>query len=139
MNHSTRIPPVRMRREWPAEWITDVTAAADPGAVERARSREVAVEVVRQIGAEQNLAATALRDEGKLKEARVAFEANAQFLQQNAVELQDEELSLEAESNKDAGESVDDDAAWKRERKAQQMYQYKTQQSLPQAKRKSKE
>ena len=97
--------------------------------VERARNREVMVEVVRQIGAEKNLAATALRDKGKVREAQAAFELNAQYLLRNAVVLQDETLKKEAANNSRASQNVQDDAEWKRERKIQQETQYKTQQS----------
>lgn len=106
-----------------------VTATSSAAAVERRRNREVAVEVVRQIGAERNLAATALRDEGKVKEARLAFEVNAAYLQDNAFALKDEKLREEAASNARAGKNAEDDAEWKRERKAQTVIQYKTQQS----------
>lgn len=116
-----------------------VTATSSAAAVENRRNREVNVEVVRQIGAEQNLAATALRDEGRVEEARRAFESNAQYLQRNYVVLQDEELRKEAESNVRASENVEDDAEWKRERKVQKQGQYATQQSiaLPSAKTKA--
>ena len=97
--------------------------------VERKQNRDVMVEVVRQIGAEKNLAATALRDKGKVREAQVAFEKNAAYLRQNAVTLKDESLKKEAEGNRRASENVQDDADWKRERKLQQETQYKTRQS----------
>ncbi len=106
-----------------------VTATSSHAAVERRENRDVMVEVVRQTGAERNLAATALRDKGKVKEARLAFESNAAYLRSNAVTLKDENLREEAASNARASESVEDDALWKRERKVQQEGQYKTQQS----------
>lgn len=106
-----------------------VTATSSSAAVERRANREVMVEVVRQTGAERNLAATALRDKGKVKEARLAFEVNAQYLHKKAVALKDENLRQDAVGNARASESVEDDAKWKRERKVQQEGQYKTQQS----------
>ena len=99
--------------------------------VEQRRNRDVTVEVVRQIGAEQNLAATALRDKGKVQEAQAAFERNAQYLLQNAITLKDDSLKKEAAGNRRASENAQDDAEWKRERKLQQESQYKTQQSRP--------
>ncbi len=114
-----------------------VTATSSPSAVEARKNRKVMVEVVRQIGAEQNLAATALRDKGQVREAQIAFEKNAAYLRRNAVELKDQRLDQEAASNERASESVQDDADWKRERKVQQEYQYKTQQqrAIPPPKR----
>lgn len=99
--------------------------------IDRQQNRDVMVEVVRQIGAERNLAATALRDKGKLKEAQQAFESNALYLQKNAETLEDATLGKDAEVNRQAGEKADSDADWKRERKVQQEYQYKTLQSRP--------
>ena len=105
-----------------------VTAAVNKAAVERRKNRDVAVEVVRQIGAEQAQAATVLRDKGKVEEARIAFEKNSAYLESNAAVLKDEKLREEAESSSRASQKVDDDAAWRRERKVQQEAQYKTRQ-----------
>ena len=106
-----------------------VTATSSQAAAQRNKNREVMVEVVRQTGAERNLAATALRDKGKVEEAQRAFQLNADYLRSNAITLKDEDLRKEAASNERASESVQDDEKWKRERKVQQEGQYKTQQS----------
>jgi hypothetical protein len=110
-----------------------VTPAASAAAVEKNKNRDVAVEVVRQIGAERSQAATALRDEGKIEEAQEAFRINSHFLESNAVMLKDDSLKQDAASNERAGEKVENDAEWNRERKALQEGQYKTQQQRVQS------
>ncbi|MCP5114382.1 MAG: VWA domain-containing protein [bacterium] len=94
--------------------------------VERARSRDVTVSVVSQVGAERNQVATALRDAGKVEEARDMFRFNAAYLEKNAQKFDDSRLQLDAVANNEASKNLDDDE-WKRERKKQRELQYKTQ------------
>ena len=82
--------------------------------------------VVSQIGAERNVVATALRDEGKVEEARKAFRMNSAYLKENAAKLENKRLDQDAAANYEASENLDDEG-WTRERKKQKELQYKTQ------------
>jgi len=104
-----------------------VTYAKSPAAVEKASNREVMTAVVSQIGAERNEAATALRDKGKVEEARVAFESNSVYLQENAQRLDAPQLQDDAAVNLEASENLGE-KEWNRERKKQVEGQYKTRQ-----------
>jgi Ca-activated chloride channel family protein len=103
------------------------TYTVSPAAVERSSNRDVMVAVVGQVGAEQNKVATALRDAGKIEEAREAFRSNSAYLQKNAEKLDDSRLQVDALMNEDASEHLGD-RDWSRERKKQVEAQYKTQQ-----------
>ncbi len=92
--------------------------------VEQRRNRDVMVAVASQIGAERNELATALRDEGKIEESREAFRANSAYLEKEAEKLNDTRLKLDAVSNYEASENLDE-KGWVRERKQQQELQYK--------------
>ena len=102
-----------------------VTFTGSTTAVEQARSRDVMVSLVSLVGAERNQVATALRDAGKVKEAREAFASNAAYLQQNAEDLDDSRLQLDAEANLEASQNLNE-GEWNRERKKQKELQYKT-------------
>ena len=105
---------------------TSVTFTDSPAAVERTINRDVQVAVVSQVGAERNIVATALRDEGKIEEAREAFRSNSSYLKENAAKLGDERLRQDAAANYEASENLDD-KNWNKERKKQKELQYKTQ------------
>lgn len=94
--------------------------------VEQSRSRDVMVAVASQIGAERNQVATALRDEGKVEEAREVFEATAGYLRKNAEEYEDDQLKADADANYEASQNLDE-KDWNRQRKKVKELQYKTQ------------
>lgn len=103
--------------------VTFTDASAD---VARAQSRDVMVAVAEQVGAERNQVATALRDAGKIDEARAMFESNAAFLQKNAEKYDDSGLQLDAKANLGASQNLNEQG-WARERKKQVELRYKTQ------------
>jgi len=102
-----------------------VTFTNSATTVEHRRNRDVMVAVASQIGVERNEVATALRDEGKIEESREAFRANSAYLNKEAEKLNDTRLKLDAVSNYEASENLDE-KGWVRERKQQQELQYKT-------------
>jgi Ca-activated chloride channel family protein len=102
--------------------------------------REVMASVVGLIGADPADRAMALRDAGKIEEARAAYIANADFLAEQAQKLDDEQLDKAAVSNIDASQNLAPQD-WQRERKSQQLLQFKTRQqraSVPDDKGKAK-
>ncbi len=92
------------------------TASAER--VERETDREVMIDVVSQIARVNNELAMALRDEGKVEQARETYLSNTQYLQDNATRLGSERLREESLINDRAGKNLEGEA-WKRERKAQ--------------------
>ena len=102
-----------------------VTFSNSAATVEQRRNRDVMVAVASQFGVERNELATALRDEGKIEEAREAFRANSAYLKKEAEKFDDARLILDAVSNFRASENLDE-KGWVRERKQQQELQYKT-------------
>jgi Ca-activated chloride channel homolog len=114
---------------------TRVAYTDSPSVVEAQQQRDVSVAVVSQIGVEKNALAVALRDEGKLEAARAAFAANASFLKEKAVELDNEKLERDATTNFGAAENLEGEK-WRRQRKLQQEMQVQTIQqrvALPEA------
>jgi len=103
---------------------TRVTFASSQAAIKASTNEKVMAEVVRQIGTERNEVAMALRDEGKVEEAREAFVENAQFLEQQAQELDSDSLKKDATANANASRNLSKEE-WRRERKVQQEMQLK--------------
>lgn len=108
-----------------ARGVANVTFTDSPDRVEKETREDVMVEVVRQIAADRNEVATALRDAGKIEEARGAFLANQAYLQKSAVQYESEELAADARRQSIAAENLDE-KEWNRARKAQREYQLKT-------------
>ena len=83
-----------------------------------------------QVATARNELATKLRDEGKVEEAQQLLIFNAQYLDQQAGELQSEELDHYSLENYKDSENLDA-SSWGSRRKAMRGYQYKnkTQQS----------
>lgn len=98
---------------------TQASYSASASAVEARQNREVMVAVASQIAAERNKVATALRDEGKIEQAREAFRQNKVYLEQKSVELAAPALRDEAKASSEAEASVADEAQWNRARKKQ--------------------
>jgi Ca-activated chloride channel family protein len=101
-----------------------VTFTDSPAIVEARTNGEVMVEVVRQIGTERNELATALRDAGRIEEARRAYLANSAYLEENARKLDDASLQLDADANEGASRNLEP-GQWNRERKKQLELQFK--------------
>ncbi|HMB70963.1 MAG TPA: VWA domain-containing protein, partial [bacterium] len=97
-----------------------------PDRVEQAVRQDVMVAVVRQIAAEQNQVATALRDAGRIEEARAAFLSNRGYLSRNAALYRSEALQRDARTQLDAADNLATPEAWNRARKLQLEYQVKT-------------
>lgn len=76
-----------------------VRVTTDPAEVERNMDRDTQIQVIRQIGNEQNEAAMKLRDEGKIEEAIPWFVDNAAELKEWSEKLDSPELRQDAISN----------------------------------------
>jgi len=87
--------------------------------VEARQNREVLISVASQIAAERNKVATALRDQGKIEEARETFRQNKAYLDEQAVQLAAPALRDEAQVASEAEASVADEVNWNRARKRQ--------------------
>jgi Ca-activated chloride channel family protein len=67
------------------------------------RDTVVLEDAIMQVGAERNMMATELRDQGKVEEAKQLLLMNSAFLSQQAAELQSEQLdSYAAENDEDS-------------------------------------
>lgn len=97
----------------------NVAYTSSASTVESRKNRDVLVAVTTQIAAERNQVATALRDEGKIEQAREAFRKNKDYLEQKSVELAAPALRKEAAASGAAEASVADEAQWNRQRKKQ--------------------
>jgi hypothetical protein len=69
-------------------------------------------------GVENNKVAVALRDQGRVEEARAMFSYNSRFAMENAAELESEELKLFSALQQSAADKVDS-PEWEAERKLQ--------------------
>lgn len=88
----------------------------DPKAVEKAENREVMATAVEQIANDNNKLAVALRDKGKVEEAKKVLADNVGFLKYNAEKYQSLRLQTQADYNaSNAGKLNDKD--WEVERK----------------------
>ena len=97
-----------------------------PEVVAASENRAVMVAVVEQVGTEQSELALALRDQGKVDEARQLLAKNAAFIATNAVSLDSDKLQQQAEANqKDAEELTAEE--WNETRKRMREEQSKTQ------------
>ena len=94
-----------------------------PALVEASTKTDVMAAAVYQIGVENNMLATKLRDEGKIDEARDVLNSNVSYLNSNAIKLHDKELDAYSASNSSAAANLDDEN-WKRQRKVMRMEQH---------------
>ena len=92
--------------------------------VERETDPDVMIAVASQTATERSELAMALRDQGRVEEARAAYRSNAVYLEEEARRWAAPELEKEAAVQSDATENLDD-ARWNRERKVQQESQLK--------------
>lgn len=91
--------------------------------VERKTDPEIMASVVQQIGAERNSLALALRDEGKIDEARQMLQMNCDYLLDNAARLNNEQLRQDGLTNGFISENLDAEN-YVRYRKVGKEYQY---------------
>ena len=94
-----------------------------PALVEANTKTDVMAAAVYQIGVENNMLATKLRDEGKIDEAREVLNSNVGFLYSNAIKFHDKELDSYSASNSSAAANLGDEN-WKRQRKVMRMEQH---------------
>ena len=107
--------------------VTHVVFTQSEKTVEKAKDRETLVEAVKQIATETTEQAIQLRDEGKVEEAKELLQANTQYLDKEAEELQSEDLrGMSISSGLDA-EEIEDDAGWNANRKKMKAASYETQ------------
>ena len=90
---------------------------ADKARVENSLNKPVMIAAIDFIGNERNLAATALRDQGKIEESKAAFNLNCIDIQAWGTKLDSAYLLQEAGYNRDDAEKVDT-PAWRFKRKA---------------------
>ena len=89
----------------------------DAELVKRDTNSDVMVAAVFQIGVEQNILATRLRDEGKIEEAKQVLGTNVYFLKENALNLGSKDLESYSDSNLVQMDGVEDDKYWSYGRK----------------------
>jgi Ca-activated chloride channel family protein len=75
------------------------TFTDSPAIVESKTNNDVMSSAIYQIGVEQNILATRLRDEGKVEEARALLNMNCEFLTENGKRLNNETLKEYGQSN----------------------------------------
>lgn len=94
----------------------DVRFTASQTETEKHLNTRVAADVVEQIAVEENERATALRDEGKVEQARQVLLENAAFLRSNAAPLASPALDKFAAENEQAADNLTG-RDWDRQRK----------------------
>ena len=95
--------------------------------VDETKDRETLVEAAKQIATEKSEKAISLRDEGKVEEAKKVMQESADYLEEQAQELESEELKgMSAESEMDA-EALEDDSQWNSNRKRMKAEAYEKQ------------
>jgi len=120
---------VRVTYENMATGKTDTVASVVSGRfslsraeVEKAMDPSVMADVVEKIAVKRNELATALRDEGKVEEARKALLDNRAYLEINAAQYNSRKLKDYAVSNQQDADNLDG-SSWTRQRKMQQRSQ----------------
>lgn len=99
-----------------------VAFSASPAEIEAKLNKDVMASAVRLLGAERNMFATRLRDEGRIEEARKTLADNNIFLTEQADRLGNEDLRRDAADNFEDSSNLDD-ANWGRQRKVMRMNQ----------------
>lgn len=103
-----------------------VSFSASLAAVTKAENRGVMVAVVEAVAVQQNQAAVALRDEGKVEEAERVLLDNASFLKKSAVQYGSSKLDSYGKKNA-ADASNLGDSSWNQRRKAMRKTQHELQ------------
>ena len=100
-----------------------------PQEVDEKTNADVMVAAVYQIGAERNIMAMRLRDEGKIDEARQTLETNVFYLQENAIRWNSDRLRLYGSSNAFAKDNLNfEQYVPQRKRMQEEQYQIQNQQ-----------
>jgi Ca-activated chloride channel family protein len=99
--------------------------------VEQSVDRPAMTAAVLQLATERSEEAVRLRDEGRVEEAQAELRANSLFLQEQAAQLDSDELAGYGAAMAESAESVEDDAEWNSTRKqmVDDQYENKSQQS----------
>ena len=101
-----------------------VTFTGSEEAVEKKTSSDVMVAAVTQIANQKNKLALALRDQGRIDEARAILTDNSEYLGWNASKYRSDILLKNAARNLGNAENLEDED-WARERKKMKRYQHK--------------
>ncbi len=101
-----------------------VRLTPEPDVALKSVNQDIMASAVEQIALEKNRWALQLRDEGKIDEARDALLDNAQFLNSNALQLNNRRLKEQAGSNEIDAQNLDADA-WTRQRKLMRSNQFR--------------
>jgi Ca-activated chloride channel family protein len=86
-------------------------------------NRDVMVAAVEQIGADNNVRAMLLRDQGKISEAREALISNERYLNDNADRWKSKKLRSYGKTQRDDLDNLDP-GKWKKRRKVMREYQF---------------
>ena len=99
--------------------------------IEENMDRPTVVSAVIQIAAERSEEAMALRDEGRVQEAKAAVQANSAYLQSNAAQLDSDELAGYGATMAEDAESLESEEDWAatRKRMVDDQYEKSSQQS----------
>jgi Ca-activated chloride channel family protein len=91
------------------------TKSAD--VVEKSENKKTMVDAILQVANENNKMATLLRDQGKIEEAKKAFEGNGAYISGNNIKYNDTQLKAAEDSNGDAAMNAVLDENWNDQRK----------------------
>jgi Ca-activated chloride channel family protein len=89
--------------------------------VEASEDHDVMASAIEMIAIDQSNMAVALRDQGKVEEARSAMEANARFCDENAKRYNSDSLRSYRDRNKEDAANLSEDK-WNEQRKTNQLY-----------------
>lgn len=95
----------------------------DPKLVEKSTNPEVMVAAVEMLANERSRQAVALRDEGKLEEAKQVLESNTGFLRQSAQKYKSPKLQSASQANEVDSKNLDQ-GSWGKQRKTMRKRQY---------------
>ena len=98
----------------------------DSEEVARARDVDTLRDVVLQTATATNMRAVELRDQGKVDEAKNLLNLNSEYLENNALDLEDEKLKGYAKQNREEAELLDEED-WNKQRKIMRDSQFENQ------------
>jgi Ca-activated chloride channel family protein len=94
-----------------------VNFSGSPATVDNRTNKELMVDVVKLVAAEKNDLVIALRDKGKIEEAKEVSLSNIEYLTVNAVQLDSEELHEESVYQTGFTDKIEADEDYKKSRK----------------------
>jgi Ca-activated chloride channel family protein len=95
----------------------EVNFSGSPATVDNRTNKELMVDVVKLVAAEKNDLVIALRDKGKIEEAKEVSLSNIEYLTVNAVQLDSEELHEESVYQTGFTDKIEADEDYKKSRK----------------------